>query len=121
LITELIFYISHKKPLKVEEIRLLSEKRKKLYIKKSYPFIPKTVVVDLDFKSSMKPKGIFYKLDNDLAEFPSLIEQLLKGKKHEWIVLAIEKNKKVIGMWANKGSDGKSVSFNCKLKDMIEL
>lgn len=118
---ELLFYYTHKKPLKDNQIKLLSEKRKKRYVKKTYSFILKPVKVNLDFKSSMKAKGEFYKLDNDLAEFPSLIAQLLKGKKHEWVILAIEKDKRIIGMWANKGNDGTSVSFKCELKDMIEF
>lgn len=120
LIIEIVFFILHRNPLNEEEILKLSQKRTRKYIKKNYTFNNVPVAVNKQFKSSLKPNGCWYNVNERLATFPSYVAALLKGKKHEWVVLAIEKEGIVYGFYANKGYDNSSVSFNCDLDYIME-
>lgn len=120
LIVEVVFFILHRNPLNEEEILKLSQRRTHKYIKKNYTFNNVPVAVNKEFKSSLKPNGCWYNANESLASFPSYIAALLKGKKHEWVVLAIEKDGLVYGFYANKGHDNSSVSFNCDLEYIME-
>ncbi len=120
IIIEVVFFILHRNPLNDEEILKLSQKRTRKYIKKKYTFNNVPVSIDKHFKSSLKPNGCWYNTNENLASFPSYIAALLKGKKHEWVVLAIEKDGVVYGFYANKGYDNSSVSFNCDLDFIME-
>lgn len=42
----------------------------------------------------MNPNGEIYLLDEKLEEFPSIAAGLLKYKKHEWRLTALEKDRK---------------------------
>ena len=46
---------------------------------------------------------------------------LLKGKKHEWVVIAFVRDNKVMCFYANKGDDNKSVSFNINVEEIISI
>lgn len=119
LVFELFYFLFHTDPLNREEIEKLSKKRKKKYIKDNYNFICYDLKVNKSFKSAMKPNGGWYDVEEELRIFPSLISALLKWKKHEWVVIAIEKEGVVYGFYANKGSDNSSVSFNCSLQYLM--
>lgn len=60
---------------------------------------------DLDFKRQMAPDGQLYNVREDLSTFPYLVASWLKRKKHEWIVVGMEKNHEVTLVWVNKGED----------------
>lgn len=118
---ELVFYFTHNGPLTEKEIKQLANKRKRKYIKQKYVFTAKEVGVNQKFKSSLKPTGRFYKVDEALSEIPSLIGALLKSKKHEWIVHAIEQNARIIYLWANKGWDNQSASDYLGLDALVTI
>lgn len=120
MIVELLYFIFHRKPLSEEEIIKLSQKRTRKYIKKNYSFNNVSVSIDKQFKSSLKPNGKWYNTEEKLDSFPSYIAGLLKGKKHEWVVIAIENEGIVYGFYANKGYNNASVSFNCDLDYIME-
>lgn len=115
LFCEFIYFLFHLKPLNNEEIQKLSNKRRLNYIKKNFNFSHYDLTVNKAFKSSMKPTGKWYNIREELSKFPSLVSALLKGKKHEWVVIAIEKEGIVYGFYANKGINSSTVSFNCSL------
>ena len=120
LIIEIIFFATHTRPLNEKEILKLSQKRTRKYIKRNYSFQNVNITVNKQFKSSLNPKGRWYNTQEKLSSFPSYIAALLKGKKHEWVVLAIEKDGTVYGFYANKGYDNSSVSFNCDLEYIMD-
>ena len=120
-IAEILFWITHRKPLTDEEIRKLSKKRARIYARKKYQFPQVAISVNKEFKSALKPSGKLYSIDESLQTFPSLVAALLKGKKHEWMVLAIEKEGRVNYLWANKGDDNQSVGLSCDLSDIVDL
>lgn len=121
LFIEGLFYLTHRKPLDDSEINSLSQKRRKRYILQNYTFNIKSTPIDRDFKSKMNPKGKLYSVDLQLNSLPAYIASLLKGKKHEWVVLAIEGDGVAKYLWANKGFDSSSVSFNCNIEYIIAL
>ena len=51
----------------------------------------------------------FYPFSYPLHAFPSLAAALLKYKKHEWVLVAFEKDKQVGLVWENKGPDNTQV------------
>ena len=69
----------------------------------------------------MKPTGRFYQISESLQEFPAIAAALLKYKKHEWIIVAFERNKEIFLIWLNKGSNRSSVSSGLSAKDMVEV
>jgi len=120
MITEILYFVFHRTPLSEEEILKLSQKRTRKYIKKNYSFNNVPVTINKQFKSSLKPNGKWYNAEEKLYSFPSYIAGLLKGKKHEWVVIAIENEGIVYGFYANKGYNNASVSFNCDLDYIME-
>ena len=56
-IAEILFWITHRKPLTDEEIRKLSKKRARIYARKKYQFPQVAISVNKEFKSALKPSG----------------------------------------------------------------
>src|SRR6056297_782018 len=110
LLRTLIFFILHLRPLSENEVKDLAEKRRKKLINNYYRFSSQETTVDKEFKSNMNPNGIYYEMDEDSYYFPAIVAALMKYKKHEWIVIGFEKDKKIVLMWVNKGEDNSSVT-----------
>lgn len=115
------FYYTHKRPLNDEEIRLLSNKRRYNFIQNKYSFKHSDYSPTKTFKSSLKATGALYPTAIFLSDFPSFASNLLKGKKHEWIILAFVRDEKVVYFYANKGNDNSSVSYNTSETEMIRF
>jgi len=113
--------VIHLRPLNEEEIRVLGQKIRCKGILQYFSFATGGFNVNKEFKKSMSPKGEFYQIDEDLFAFPSLAASLLKYKKHEWLIVAFEKNRKVISMWINKGPDRGEVSIPFTFEYLAEL
>jgi len=121
LLIEILFYLTHKNPLNDLQIEKLSIKRRKRYIRKNYTFHIRSTIIDSKFKSKMNSNGKLYSVNLPLPNFPAYVSALLKGKKHEWVVLAIEGEGVVKYIWTNKGFDSSSVNFFCDISDIINL
>lgn len=119
IVYKIIFYCTHKKPLTYEQVKKLSKKYAKKYVNKQYKFKKGSVSVNPAFKSNLDINGRWYEINEPVDTFPSYISALLKGKHHEWIVVAIERNGIVYNMWVNKGTDSQSASLNCDIADII--
>lgn len=117
----LVFIVTHLRPLSEKEIKILADKRrrKSIYIYFDYKKEPSSV--NNDFKKKMKSKGCFYRVDELLFNFPSLVGGLLKYKKHEWIIVAFEKDKQIEYFWTNKGYDNMSASIYLSVDDMVKM
>lgn len=105
----LLFIFTHLRPLSDSEINELATKRRKKEIRQYFRFSRQEVSPNLTFKKAMNPKGEFYKVAVDLYSFPSIAVSLLKYKKHEWVIVGFEKDKKIDLIWLNKGKDNSSV------------
>lgn len=121
VVIEIVFYFTHLSPLSEIEIQQLSKKRRFIYIKSKYRFKKVESMPNKNFKSSLKPGGRFYNVDLFLYEFPSFASNLLKGKKHEWVVFSYVKNDKVICFYSNKGDDNLSVSPTISPERIIDF
>jgi hypothetical protein len=104
-ITVLLLILTHLRPLKENEMEKLSSKRRGKAIHQYFTFDHQEYNVDKIFKKKMNPNGKFYRIDEKLYHFPSTAAGLLKYKKHEWIIIAFEKNKNISICWLNKGFD----------------
>lgn len=121
LLIELFFWLSHRKPLTELEITKLMKKRRNKYIKKHFTLRETNTFPNKDFKSSMKPTGKMYYSNIDSLSFPSYVANLLKWKKHVWVVVGCLKDNVVKCFYLNKGNDNMSVSLNIDIYELIEF
>ncbi len=119
----LVFIFVHLRPLNSDEIKQLGNKRRNNEVRQYFSFNNAEFYPNANLKKMMKPDGSFYNIDEILYDCPSKTAALLKYKKHEWIILAFEKEKKTKLFWLNKGNDNSSannylgldrMSFICK-------
>jgi hypothetical protein len=103
------FVWTHLRPLTAAELAALAAKRRKREVDAYFEFSGSVFSPDLAFKRGMTPKGRFYNFQGPLHHFPQLVASWLKGKKHEWMVVGMERSKEVSLVWANKGVDGTRV------------
>jgi len=100
----------YSRPLTIDEVRRLAMKRRTRDIGAYFSYRRWKASVDPGFKKRMKADGRFYPVDEDLTSFPSIAAGLLKYKKHEWMIVALEKGGRVRLIWANKGPDNSQVT-----------
>jgi hypothetical protein len=110
LLLWLVFVVTHVRPLAEHEVERLAAKRRDQQVAKYFSFHTGERTVDKQFKKRMKPTGQFYQVDNDLRGFPSTAAALLKYKKHEWILIGFERDRRVTLIWVNKGPSASTVS-----------
>jgi len=114
----IVFILTHVRPLNEDEVEQLGTKRRCRQIHRYFSFSAGEFNVDKDFKKRMNPNGTFYRINEGLFEFPSIAGALLKYKKHEWIIIAFEKQKQVNVIWLNKGFDRSGVSPYLSVEDI---
>lgn len=118
VLVAVLFVATHLRPLNEDEVKQLGRKLRSLQIKFYFTFSRGEYEVDAGFKKRMNPNGRFYRLEENLSEFPALSAALLKYKKHEWIVVAFEKEQKVSLVWLNKGLDRSGVSLHMSVNEI---
>lgn len=96
-------------PLTADEVAYLAKKRRRARALAEYRFCTIERFADPSAKKAMKAAGEFVPCDLDYSVAPSRIAGLLKGKKHEWIVIAFVAGKRVFKLWWNKGPDSTRV------------
>ncbi len=111
----------YSRPLTMDEVRQLAIKRRTRDIGAYFSHRGGEVSVDPKFKKKMKADGRFYPVDEDLASFPSIAAGLLKYKKHEWMIVALEKAGRVRLIWANKGPDKSQVTCVLPLEAIAQF
>lgn len=117
----LVFIFTHLRPLNSNEISQLGNKRRNREIMQYFSFNNAEFYPNADLKRTMKPDGSFYHFDEILYDYPSKAAALLKYKKHEWIVLAFEEDRKIKFLWLNKGSDNSSANNYLSLYEMFSI
>lgn len=105
-----LYIFTHLRPLTDSEISSLAKKKRRRRIRKYFTFNYAEYNPNKEFKKRMNPNGSFYNIDELLYDFPSIASSLLKYKKHEWIIIGFEREKKIQSIWLNKGFDRASVS-----------
>lgn len=117
----LLAYLRLSRPLTSYEMTSLATIRRNKAIRSYYSFDCREYTPDTDFKKKMKPTGQMYIINDSLWEFASSAASLLKGKKHEWIIIGFEKNERVNKMWANKGLDNSCVSVFFSPEQLVDF
>ncbi len=121
IVLPLLFIFTHIDPLTEKEIKSLGNKRRNHQISAYFFFNNIKFIVNSESKKDMRPVGSFHNIEENLFDFPSLAAALLKYKKHEWIIVAFERNKKIKMFWTNKGNDCSSVTPNLDINNIVEL
>jgi hypothetical protein len=104
------FVALHLRPLNRKEIYELAKKRRAQAIEAYYQFSGVELKANKTLKKAMHAQGRFYEADVRLVNFPAAAAALVKGKKHEWILIGFEKNQRVRLLWLNKGPDRTEVA-----------
>jgi hypothetical protein len=117
----LIFVFSHLRPMTENEVEQLGIKRRNKQVRLYFSFNTGEFYVDKEFKKGMNPNGKLYRINEPLFVFPSIAAALLKYKKHEWIIIAFEKEKKIDSAWLNKGFDRSGVSPYLSVQDIANI
>ncbi|MGO8703737.1 MAG: hypothetical protein ACLQVA_07950 [Candidatus Brocadiia bacterium] len=112
-----LFFLLHLRPLREDEVLALAGRRRTKTINSYYAFDKREYVVNAEFKKRMPAEGGFTITSEPLGEFPAVAAGLLKYKKHEWIILAFERNQSVELAWINKGPDCSQV--HCGISMLI--
>ena len=99
----------------------MARKRRKRAADAYFSFEQKRMTVDSFSKKSMYAAGALYHVSHPLRAFPAFAAALLKSKKHEWIVVAFEKNGNIESYWVNKGPDRNSVNVHLADDTIIQL
>ena len=107
----ILFVVLHLRPLADYEIKTLGMKRRKRHIEAYYRLDNAERSVNPELKKSLNPRGVFYRVDLPLYSAASVVAGLLKYKKHEWIIVAFEKDKQVGHLWVTKGQNNSSASI----------
>lgn len=125
LLIIIIYYvwyrIRYSKPLTDDEVVQFANGRRIACINEYYSYSNSEYSVDMNFKKRMQPNGQFYKINEKIYEFPGLAATLLKYKKHEWIIVAFEKNRTIDLMWINKGYDNQSAGLFLDFKETVNM
>jgi len=116
-----LFVLLHLRPLTDEEVQSLASRRRTRAINLYYTFDRREYSVNAKFKRRMAANGSFYDMSEQLSPFPALAAALLKYKKHEWIIVAFERDKVIDKLWLNKGPDKSHVNFGISLPSVQQL
>ncbi len=116
-----LFVVLHLRPLTEDELHMLAVKRRRRAVRSYFVFSPHPAGVNGEFKSRMNATGRLYDIDVPLYDFPAVAAGLLKYKKHEWIVVAMERDRRVFLIWLNKGYDNSSVGCGLHSTEIREI
>lgn len=100
----------YSQPLNQNQVIKLAIKRRNIKIKKYFTFHGKTIPDIGFYKQLMKAYGDYAPAEVYLSDFPDLAAGMLKYRKHEWVIVAFEKEHWIDIFWANKGEDRSSVN-----------
>ena len=120
LVGIILFAFLHLRPLADHEVTALARKRRRHSIGHYFQTDNAEQSVNMEFKKFLNPRGMLYNVDYPLRTAPSTIAALLKYKKHEWMAVAFEKEKRVRLLWVNKGLDNSSAAISMPVDRMLE-
>ena len=120
MLLDIIFELTHTRPLTPKEVEQLGIYRRKSSINKYYSFITKSKKTSRKFRRTTNPDGKYYKMEIPLSELPAVAASLLQNKKYEWRLLAFEKDQMVDCIYINKG-EAHSVSINEDIVNIFKL
>ena len=114
-----IFVALHLSPLTKEQISYLASRRRAKYLQRYFCFLRGRVAVNPQFKSQLERAGSFYPIDVPLESWPRIAAGILKWKKHEWALVAFERNRRVVSLWANKGPNNSMVTVLLPIESLL--
>lgn len=120
LLAALVFVLLHLRPLNENELLGLSRKRRQKEIRRYFTFFPGPVGINIEFKTKMNPTGKLYRISDSLGDFPSRAAGLMKGKRHEWVMCALERAKVIDVVWLNKGVKAE-VSIQLDVSEIVRI
>lgn len=121
VIVVFISWLHESRPLAPQEEKDLAFRRRMTTIYNNYGFAEYPLAVNYDFKKRLKANGKLYHLDEPLQNFPAIAAGLLKGKKHEWIIIAFSDGNRILASWFNKGRDGTQVTPLISVEALLGL
>ena len=119
ILIKLIYFLTHRKPLTIEQVRMLARYKAINYFKKKYVFKKGYSIEDHAFVTKLDRADNWYDINEPISAFPRKVASYLVGKPHNFTVLAIERDGVVRKMRIDRGSDNSGISFRCDIYDVI--
>ena len=119
VLAKVLFFCTHRKPLTLEQIRMLARYKAVNYFKKKYVFKKGYSIEDHAFVTKLDKADNWYDINEPISVFPKKVASYLIGKPHNFTVLAIERDGIVRKMRIDRGSDNSGISFRCDIYDVI--
>ncbi|HOI29772.1 MAG TPA: hypothetical protein PLZ15_08420 [Melioribacteraceae bacterium] len=113
-------YFEDTAPLTESEITNLARKRRLRIFAERIKLDEYSFSIDAETKKRFGSKLKYYECDIDIGLFPSWSAGILKGKKHEWLIIGIGDMKSVHGFWMEKGHDNKSIQTSLSSIELTE-
>jgi len=107
-------------PLSEDQLWRGAEKQRRRAVEELLRPAPLEVAADPVYKGSMKAEGRWDRLPLALPHVPSFVGDLLKYKKHEWIVVGLVEAEGWVSLWMNKGEDRMSVASHLGREGVAE-
>ena len=105
-----VIYRIWSRPLGTAAMEAVAAKRRRRAIAAYFRFSHTQPVADMAFKKAMRSQGGWCQVDYRLYEWPAAAAALLKGKKHEWVIIAFEHGGRISRLWVSKGVDNRRVA-----------
>lgn len=115
-----VIYRIYSRPLNTAAMEAVAARRRRRAIVAYFRFSHTQPIADIAFKKAMQPRGLWCQVDYRLYEWPAAAAALLKGKKHEWAIIAFEQGGRISRLWVNKGADNRSVSVPLAPTELVE-
>jgi len=112
-------YVSPK-PLNKEEIALLSKARKKQAEKSRLNFSTEHFEINPDYRQFLSSGGRWDEISVPYNKALAMAAELIRYKRHEWLILILASNTKCRFIWANKGNNNMSCYLSGTFDDIIE-
>lgn len=120
-VEEIIFIVRHNRPLTENEIKELSEARRREYINRNFHLSHTSLSINSNYRSSLEKAGRWDRINIAYSNSCSFLTELLRYKRHEWFVILIADEHQGKLIWANKGNDNASCYFKGRLEEVVRL
>lgn len=108
LIINILFWLTHRRPLSEDEVTKLANARKCRYINENFRFSSNGFTINPKYRESLTKEGRWDRVSINYPAIATAVAELLRYKRHEWFIWVLTNEKESKYLWANKGDDNKS-------------
>ena len=108
ILLNILFWLTHRKPLTDDQISKLADVRKNLYINQHFKFSTDGYKINPKYRESLDKDGRWDRVEIQYPIIGAAVAELLRYKRHEWFIIILANENEAKYIWANKGDDNSS-------------